>query len=123
MTQRERTSTNAAATMWVLLMFLTACGSDAGNETASLEQNAVRAQAMTQLNALDSSLSALRALRRDDREVAITTLEAQLRSGMTVLYALLPSLKEDDHRIVQEVLQNAEKYVGEYNLKVVRPEN
>lgn len=78
---------------------------------------------MARSNSMSSSLSALEALHRNDRELAISTLEAQLKSGMTVLYALSPDLKDDERRSVQEVLQNAEEYAAKHNLSVVRPTN
>jgi hypothetical protein len=73
---------------------------------------------MTQLNGLAASLSALDAIHRNDRELAISTLEAQVRSGATVLYALLPELSDEDRRMVQDVLQDAEKYARSHNISI-----
>lgn len=86
----------------------------------SLEENALKAQVMTTLNGMDAALSALKALRQNDRELAMATLESQLRSDMTKLYAFLPSMGDEDRRLVQEALRDAEQYAKQQNLRLVR---
>lgn len=84
------------------------------------EEAALQALAMSQANALSAVVSALRELRRNDSELAISTLEGQLKSSMTALTVLSRDLKGNQD-IVKEVLSEAQQYADEHQLKVVKP--
>jgi hypothetical protein len=84
------------------------------------EQAALQALAMSEANALSAVVSALRELRRNDSELAISTLEGQLKTSLTALNVLSRDLK-GTQEIVKEVLSEAQQYADEHQLKVVKP--
>jgi hypothetical protein len=102
-----------------ILLLSTGCGA-AEVSCKPTEQAALRTQAMSQANALSAVVSALRALRQNDSELAISTLEGQLKSNLTVLSVLSREL-EGNQDIVKEALSEAQQYAAEHQLKVVKP--
>lgn len=110
---------HAAAVIVMGLLFSLACGA-AETSCQSLEKTALKAQVMAAMSGVSRALSVLDALKEKDATVAVTLLEAQLKSNLTIMYALAPELGSD-RAMIEETLHAAEKYVSEHDLKVVKP--
>lgn len=102
-------------------LFLPLMASAADNSYCeSVEQKALQNVVLASVNNLSASLSALRSIRESDSKLAITTLEAGLRSNLTIVYALLPELS-GDKKIIEDTLREAEKYAKDHGLKIIKP--
>lgn len=104
-----------------LILFLFSFVANATEDSCrSTEENAFKTVVTAKANALSATLSALRSLRQGDSELAISTLEADLRSNVTSLYVLLPELS-GEKRAMEQTLREAEKYAAENGIKILKP--
>jgi hypothetical protein len=101
-------------TAGAILLLSAGCG--AAEVACEPNEQALQALAMSQANTLSAVVSALRELRRNDSELAISTLEGQLKTNMTALSVLSRDLKGNQD-IVKEALSEAQQYAAEHQLK------
>lgn len=87
----------------------------------ALERSALELQLMLHGENLSNALSVLESLRKSHADVAISTLEGEVKSSLTVLYSLSPELQKADLPLVKEAIEEAETYVKEHGLKVIKP--
>jgi hypothetical protein len=114
-----KSTLRVGASLFAMTLFFCGCGV-AKTSCESVERNARELQVMSQANRLSVAFSVLESLRQGQSDVATSTLEAEIKSGLTVLYSLSPELKEK-RAVVQESISEAEAYVREHHLNVNKP--
>jgi hypothetical protein len=72
--------------------------------------------------AVSAATSALESIDRGEIDVARSTLEAEVSSGLTVLYALRSEARKEDSQLITEAVRDAESYAKKNGLHVVRPD-
>jgi hypothetical protein len=105
----------------VLPLVLTGCGSKEPCPQAA-DEGAIRGLIVAQAQAVSVATSALESIDRTEMDVARSTLEAEVSSGLTVLYTLRSEARKEDSQLITEVIQEAESYAKRKGLHVVRPD-
>jgi hypothetical protein len=105
----------------VLPVVLTGCGfmKEPCPQTAD---GAVQGLVVARAQAVSIATSALESIDRGEIDVARSTLEAQVSSGLTVLYTLRSEARKEDSQLITEAIQDAESYARKKGLHVVRPD-
>jgi len=78
---------------------------------------------MAHANSVSAAISALQSIESGELDVARSTLEAEVKSGLAVIYALSPDLiaNEREKALVEETIREAEGYAKSKGIEVVRP--
>lgn len=104
------------------LFVLTACVSSSESSARASDNAAIRGLLVSKAEEVSAATSALESIDRGEIDVARSTLEAQVSSGLTVLYALRADARKEDAQLITDAIQEAEGYVKRKNLTVVRPD-
>jgi hypothetical protein len=107
--------------MVLLIFLLAACARTAESPANSGDEGAVKGLVVARAYAISAATSALESIDRGDIDVARSTLEAEVTSGLTQLYVLAGEARPEDAQVIAEAIQEAENYVERKNLKVQRP--
>ena len=106
------------------LLLFGACA-PANEPPLASDDGAIRALLIEHAHSVSAATSALESIDRGELDVARSTLEAEVTSGLTVLYALREDAKAqakvEETQLIAEAIQEAEDYVSKKKLKVVRP--
>lgn len=114
-------------TFGILLFLILSVFSVATLLCKSSETRVLSAQAVDQAASMSAAQSALEAMQRGDTEVAKLTLEDQIRQGLVILRKTEPelssrnALSEQDRKIIDDSLRDADKYASEHHLVVPPP--
>jgi hypothetical protein len=104
----------------LLPLVLTACGFMKEPCPQGADDGATRGLVVERAQAVSVAASALESIDRGEIDVARSTLEAQLSSGLTVLYTLRSEARKEDLQSITEAIQDAESYARKKGLHVVR---
>jgi hypothetical protein len=107
------------------VLFLFGACTPANESPAASSDGAIRGLLIARAQAVSAATSALESIDRGEIDVARSTLEAQVTSGLTVLYSLREDVKTqakaDEVQLIDGAIQEAEDYASRKKLKVVRP--
>jgi hypothetical protein len=106
----------------VLPLVLAGCGFMKETCSQAADDGAARGLVVARAQAVSVATSALESIDRGEIDVARSTLEAQVASGLTVLYTLRSEARKEDSQLITEAIQDAENYAKEKGLHVVRPD-
>jgi hypothetical protein len=106
----------------VLPLVLAGCGFMKEPCPQPADDGAVRGLVVARAQAVSVATSALESIDRGEMDVTRSTLEAQVSSGLTVLYTLRSEARKEDSQLITEAIQEAESYAKRKGLHVVRPD-
>ena len=107
----------------LLALLFAACARTAESPAKSGDDAAIRGLVVARAYAVSAATSALESIDRGEIDVARSTLEAEVTSGLTQLYVLAGEARPEDAQMIAEAIREAEEYVEKKNLKVQRPDS
>ena len=105
----------------VVMGILSGCQKQPDLVVHGCDNTALNGLALAQAKSLLATTSALSAISQHDVPIATDTLQAELTSGLTLLYTLGENSKGQEARLISEAITVAEDYAKIHGLKPARP--
>ena len=104
----------------LLSIALSGCQSRTSPPGARADDVGIRALVMARANSLSAAVSALQSIDSGQLDVARSTLEGEIKSGLTVIHALAPDFvaNEKEKDLVEEAIREAEAYAKSKGIEV-----
>ena len=110
-----------------LVLFLFACSraNKAPESPGTSDNGAIRGLVLARAQSISVAVSALESIDRGEIDAARATLESEVSSGLTEVYALRedarPGATAQEIQLIDVATREGEDYVSKKNLNVVRP--
>jgi hypothetical protein len=107
----------------LVILLLAGCGPVSESHQQTSDENALQGFLVARAHSVSAATSALESIDRGEIEVARSTLEAEVTSGLAVLRTAGAEARKADAQLIADVIDQAESYAKRKNLKVILPDS